>query len=413
MSNPNNAISLENPTSEYLHDNYNKVQLQKHCREIGITKVYVTKAKLIELIMEKHLSQRRNSLETSTRENENNEMCTSEIMNIITELRERVNIRDLEIEDLGELLKAANVAINRLNDKVSLLEDEVKVLRENSGHGSGITGNSQESSMSSQSATPTGTLLLGDSNLITVRASDLAKGSSIRTIRGANTDLINCWVLEKLQWAPKNCVLYCGLQDILEDTKTTDIFDRLGALVTSLKQINENMQIFICELAPAMKAEDYDDPINNFNTHLINWSETNGISVIKSNLKFRLGTGEVDSLCFNSGIIEQEENLLNRYGVIRLLDAIQNQCTVFKLSENWEANVRQTTSIHYISRNREEHRGQQQSEFSSNSWRDRTVISRPTAGRNDYRNRFSPSDNIGYDRTHDIRTPDYNDGHQL
>ena len=127
MSNQNNVISLENPTPEYLHGNFNKVQLQKHCRDIGITKVYVTKAKLVELIMEKHRSTRPNSSDSSTRENENSEISISEIMNIITELRERVNIRDMEIEDLGELLKAANVTINRLNDKASLLEDQVKV----------------------------------------------------------------------------------------------------------------------------------------------------------------------------------------------------------------------------------------------------------------------------------------------
>ena len=409
MSNPNNAISLENPTSEYLHDNYNKVQLQKYCREIGITKVYVTKAKLVELIMEKHRSPRPNNSDSSARENENKEISISEIMNIITELRERVNIRDMEIEDFGELLKAANVTINRLNDKVALLEDQVKILRENSGHGSRTTGEFQEGSMISQSTPPKGTLLLGDSNLIAVKTSDLDTSCSIRTIRGANTDLINCWVTEKLQWAPNNCVLYCGLQDILEDTTTATIFDRLGALVSSLKQINENMKIFICELAPAVRAEDYDDHINNFNTHLINWSETNGVTVIKSNLKFRLGTGEVDTLCFNTSISEQEENFLNRYGVIRLLDAIKNQCTLFKLSENWETNIRQTPSIHYLSRNR----GQQQSEFSSNSWRDRTVTSRPTAGRNNHRSRFSPDDSIRYDHTNNIRKPDYNDGHRL
>ena len=96
-------------------------------------------------------------------------------------------------------------------------------------------------------------------------------------------------------------------------------------LLPSLKQINDNMQIYICELAPAVKAEKYDEPINSFNNHLINWSTNNGVSVIKSNLKFRLSTGEVDNLCFNTSIIEQEENYLNRYGVIRLLDAINKQ----------------------------------------------------------------------------------------
>ena len=89
MSNPNNVISLENPTPEYLNSNFNKVQLQKHCRDIGITKVYVTKAKLVEFIMEKHRSTRLNNSDSSAQENGNNEISNSEIMNILTELRER------------------------------------------------------------------------------------------------------------------------------------------------------------------------------------------------------------------------------------------------------------------------------------------------------------------------------------
>ena len=82
------------------------------------------------------------------------------------------------------------------------------------------------------------------------------------------------------------------------------------------------------------------------------------------------------------------------------------------MSENWETDIRQTTSIYYSSRNRGEHRGQQQSDFKSNSWRDRTTIARPTAGRNDHRNRLSPGGNIGYSHAYDIRKPYYNNGHQ-
>ena len=245
------------------------MQLQKHCRDIGITKVYVTKEKLVELIMEKHRSARSSTVESGNQDDKNSEVTNSEIKNIITELRERMNIRDTEIEEMGELLKAANVTINKLNDRISSLEDQVKLLRENSGHGTTTTGETQGLSTLSQSTVPRGTLLLGDSNLTAVRTSDLATGCSIRTIRGANTDLINCWVSEKLQWAPKNVVLYCGLQDIMDDMAIVDIFDKLGSLITSLKQVNDSMQIYICELAPAIKAEKYDDPINNFNIHLI------------------------------------------------------------------------------------------------------------------------------------------------
>ena len=412
MPQSNNAVSLENPTHEYLLRNFNKLQLQKHCRDIGITKVWVTKEKLVELIMEKHRSTRPDTSENHPQENQNTEISTSEIMNMITELRERLNIRDVEVDELNELLKAANVMINKLNDRVSSLEDQVKLLQENSSQGTTAAEGSQERLTLSQSAVPKGTLLLGDSNLAAIKTSDLATGCTIRTIRGANTDLINCWVSEKLQWAPNGCVLYCGLQDIYEDIATIDIFDKLGSLITSLKQINDNMQIYICELAPAVNAEKYDDPINNFNNHLINWSVSNGVSVIKSNLKFRLGTGEVDNLCFNTGISEQEENFLNRYGVIRLLDAIKKQCTVFQLSENWDTIIRQTTSIPYFPRNRGDHRSQQQSALISRRGRVDST-SRPTAGRANHRNRFSSRNTTGYDNRDGIWGRNYDDGHLL
>ena len=397
MSTSNIAISLENPTREYLLDSFNKVQLQKHCRDIGITKVYVTKEKLAELIMEKHRSTGPSALESSTQNNGNNEINTSEIMNAITELRERVSIRDTEIEELGELLKAANVTINKLNDRVSSLEDRVKLLQENSGYGAATAGETQGLSTLPKTSMQRGTLLLGDSNLAAVKISDLATGCSIRTIRGANIDLINCWVSEKLQWAPKSCVLYCGLQDIMEDMATVDIFDKLGSLIASLKQINDSMQLYICELAPAVKAEKYDDPINNFNNHLIDWGASNGVSIINSNLKFRLGTGEVDNLCFNSGMNEQEENVLNRYGVIRLLHAINKQCTEFELNENWDTIIRQITSVHHFSRNRGDHKSQQQS--------------RSTAGRRPiHRTGPTARNSIKFGNTDDINSRNYNDG---
>ena len=43
--------SLQRPTRDFLDKNFTKPQLQKHCREIGIESVWVTKEKLIDFIM--------------------------------------------------------------------------------------------------------------------------------------------------------------------------------------------------------------------------------------------------------------------------------------------------------------------------------------------------------------------------
>ena len=199
----------------------------------------------------------------------------------------------------------------------------------------------QESS--STRSQPRGTLLLGDSGLITVRASNLNDQCSVRTVKDANIDLISCWVTEKLQWIPKYCILYCGLQDILDRSSPTDIFDKLGSLVASLKQVNDNMDIHICELAPVMRVEEFDDNINNFNNQLSTWSMDNGVSIIKTNLQFRLGTGEVDHMCFHDNN-ENQGDFLNRYGVIGLLNIIHKKCPSFKLHDNWDSIMNQMTS---------------------------------------------------------------------
>ena len=45
--------SLQFPTREYLEKNVNKPDLQKRCRELGLTKVWVTKDELINMILQK------------------------------------------------------------------------------------------------------------------------------------------------------------------------------------------------------------------------------------------------------------------------------------------------------------------------------------------------------------------------
>ena len=337
MSSINNTVSLENPTWDFLHSNFRKAELQKHCRDIGITKVWVTKEKLIDLIMEKHRSSRPNVSENGVQDLE---MNPRDVMNSVEELRERINIRDSEIEELNELLKTAHVTINRLNDRLSSMEEQVKQLQ--------ITHTQQTPQVlqgsSSPNFSPERTLILGDTNLKDIRTSDLTNQCSIRTIKGANTDLIKCWISEKLQWAPGNCILYCGLQDIMDGSLAEDILDRLGSLVAGLKQINEEMNIYICELVPVVRVQEYDESINNFNNQLATWSTNNGATVIKTNLQYRLGTGEVDQMCFHKDI-ENNGNFLNRYGVIRLLNIIAQQCSFLKLQKGWDATVGQPVPV--------------------------------------------------------------------
>ena len=210
MSSAASILSLENPTRDFLNANYKKEDLQKQCRELGFTKVWVTKDKLIDMILEKYRSSR---IVVSDSNVQGEQSAQQTILDVVEELRERVYSRENEIENLRELLQSAHVTINKLSDRVSSLEDQVTLL-----HGAPLNQQLDPPLQGSASSSPQpeGTLLLGDTNLSAVRASDLSSCCSIRTIKGANIDLVKCWISEKLQWVPANCILYCGLQDILD-----------------------------------------------------------------------------------------------------------------------------------------------------------------------------------------------------
>ena len=66
---------------------------------------------------------------------------------------------------------------------------------------------------------------------------------------------------------------------------------------------------------------------------------------------FKLGTGDLDELCFNmeNGI---EPYTLNRLGAIRLLDTIDKQCPGFQLYCNWKNVKRMAATFSNIKQNK-------------------------------------------------------------
>lgn len=315
--------SLANPSWNYLQETYTKLELQNHCREIGLTKVWVTKEKLIDMIMNKHRSL---PLDDVVHQEPEPETSIERIISEVEKMKERLNRKDTEIAELNELLKTSQITINKLSDRLSTLEERI---RYNEGHLPDVGGLPP----SSTPIHPEKSLLLGDSNISHVLSTDLGAKCSIRTIKGANTDLLTCWVSEKLNWTPARCILYCGFHDILENITAATILDRLGTLVAELKQRNENMEIFVCQLVSTVK-EDLRDKIDHYNIQLTEWCSTNGVSLIKTDQSFTLGTGEVDEMCF--GVPGDDSDLLlNRLGAIRLLSAIDRQCLHFNLCEDW------------------------------------------------------------------------------
>ncbi|KAK4306197.1 hypothetical protein Pmani_021972 [Petrolisthes manimaculis] len=178
-------------------------------------------------------------------------------------------------------------------------------------------------------------LLLGDTNLRTIRRSDLQNEYQIRTIFEANMDLLRCWINEKLSHIPSECILlYNGITDILEEKSPTTILNNLGLLITDLKETNSDMKVRVCQIVPPSSPQEIQAKIHDYNEQIIKWGEANGIDVIKTVPSFTMSTGEIDDLCFEAKISPYPT--LNRLGTVKLLNTIKRQCPDFHLCSNWE-----------------------------------------------------------------------------
>ena len=334
-------MSLQNPTWSFLQT-LKKPVLQKHCQKLGLNGIWVTKEELIKSIIENH--QRSSTVGEETEEvlqADDSNLSLQKILSEVREIKEKLAIKDVEVDDLYEKLRIASNTISNLEEKISSLEDQAR------------RGLGQANANDPSPPTRT-TLLLGDTNLSYIASSDLGQGCTIRTIKEANIDLMKSWITDKLDWIPARCILYGGIADILENTNPSKILDSIGMLISDLKTKNPDMDIYICQLVPTLQSDELQAKINEFNDELLNWSLTNEISVLCTNLPFKLATNEVDEMCFNMN----DENpglFLNRLGVIRLLDYIAKKCSNFNLSENWTKIKRSQDSSFKQSNKRYDH----------------------------------------------------------
>ena len=110
-------MSLSNPSREYLRGNFTKPQLQAQCRNLGIMRgLHVTKEELIQLILDKH--------QTTTDaqgipdvEDVSEDTSVAQMQHLLSEIREikeKLAVKDVEIDYLYSKLRAANDTINDL-----------------------------------------------------------------------------------------------------------------------------------------------------------------------------------------------------------------------------------------------------------------------------------------------------------
>ncbi|KAK4316345.1 hypothetical protein Pmani_012474 [Petrolisthes manimaculis] len=263
----------------------------------------------------------------------NNDQWKNEFMEKVTKdistIMVKLETKDSEIELLNTEVKSAYSLIETLQQRIYHLETSE---RQDDKHEDGKVTTSS----------PSQCLFLGDTNLTHVRRSDLGDNCSVRTVTHANMDLLSSWVSEKLTWSPSHCVIYCGLYDVLDGKSPDSIYDNLGSLISNLKDKSSNVEICVCEIAPVLISQEVETRITDYNKNLVEWGKQNGVCVVKTVPALTLGSGETDDLCFEE---ENQIQLLNRLGIIKLLSTIDKQCNGFTLSKNWQKTKKNSSSL--------------------------------------------------------------------
>ena len=70
----------------------------------------------------------------------------------------------------------------------------------------------------------------------------------------------------------------------------------MGSLVAELKSKHEEINIYACDLVPSLNKE-LNTKIDEYNQKLAEWSEHNGIAMIKVNTNFKFVSGDIDESC--------------------------------------------------------------------------------------------------------------------
>ena len=298
---------LQNPSKEFLQENFTKPQLQKQCQLLGLRNIWVRKNELIDMIAD-YYSEQEGVRTLDEPQNPQQGDATNDTMNV------EITAINRKLEQLERRLESKDNEIVELKNRLIEAEDQVRNMH-------AILQTLQRDNMNDQQCqTDKKTLIIGDSTLDRVRASDLDEACVIRTIHEANFSLIKSWLANQLTHPLRECIIYCGLQDLMEkNMKIENILDTLGCIVSELKSKNDEIKVSVCELIPHAENPEIKERVEHFNVKLVEWCTENSISVIKTELSFRLGTGDIDINCFDD---DEAETTLSRIGIIRLLKAI-------------------------------------------------------------------------------------------
>ena len=133
---------------------------------------------------------------------------------------------------------------------------------------------------------------------------------------------------------PTTCVIYYGVNDIIDKTPSDKILDDLGSLTSDLKEKNGGTNLYVCQVVPPpVMLNQYSAEIEAYSDNFLRCGESNGVQIIKTPPYFTLSTGDSDDLCFES---DDNNSPFSRVGAVRLLDSIDAQCPNSDLCTNWK-----------------------------------------------------------------------------
>ena len=117
-------MSLENPTRGFLNT-LKKTELRNHCCELGIKGIWnCTKAQLIDLILEKCQSRNNEPIEVQE-DSTNASTVLRKVLSEIKEVKEKLAIKEVEVEDLYEQLRLTNQKLKSANEDITELKEKV------------------------------------------------------------------------------------------------------------------------------------------------------------------------------------------------------------------------------------------------------------------------------------------------
>ena len=329
-------MSLENPTRGFLNT-LKKTELRNHCCELGIKGIWnCNKGQLVEIILAKYQPQNESTLEPLDGESSETLPTLGKVMSEIKDIKEKLAMKEVEVEDIYEQLRITKEQLQLANESIYKLREEVKTLQEKHQEAGNTGVYADRANGTHNDDDSKTTLLIGDSNLRRIKSSDLTMDCKIRTINDATVNVLRSWINDQLDWVPRNCIIYCGVTDIINNATPARMLDNFAMAISDLKSKREDMNIYLCQLAPSVKDDDLQARINEFNDELEKWSRTNNINMIDVNTCFKLANGKVDDMCYDFREGNSSVLILNRLGVIMLLECMAHNWECFELNSRWQ-----------------------------------------------------------------------------